>query len=76
MARLPLVTEAQVSPDLASVHQKVASTESSMATTYQAILEQHLVGGELLEAQLMSVMPRNRGTDTRSIFLIWAEARN
>ena len=49
MARLPLVTEAQVSPDLASVHQKVASTESSMATTYQAILEQHLVGGELLE---------------------------
>ncbi len=54
MARLPLVTEAQVSPDLASVNQKVASTESSMATTNQAILEQHFLDNDPFSQEVVA----------------------
>ena len=49
MAHLPLITEAEVSPNLVAVYRKVASTESAIAATYQALfnspgLASNLVG--------------------------------
>ena len=49
MARLPLVTEEQVSPNLASEYQKIASSESGLSATFQTLfnspkIASHLVG--------------------------------
>jgi len=37
MARLPLVTEEQVSPDLVSDYQKVAPADSGLSDTFRAL---------------------------------------
>ena len=48
MARLPIVSEAQVSPALRSAYQKVVGIESALADTYQTLFNSPELASQLV----------------------------